>query len=96
VSFYWAEGDDAGGLVPVALTHSFNLHSRCMKGTDASEPRCVALSGVVGEQVACTIYENRPSPCRDFIYHGEGGEPNERCNQARAKHGLPPIILALT
>jgi Fe-S-cluster containining protein len=30
------------------------------------EQRCVALSGKVGEQVGCTIYALRPTPCRDL------------------------------
>ena len=28
------------------------------------EQRCAALEGRLGEQVACTIYEVRPRPCR--------------------------------
>lgn len=92
VSFYWAEGDDApGGHVPSHLTNQLNIMQRCMKGTDSSEPHCIALMGTVGEGVRCTIYESRPSPCRDFAMSGEGGVRNEACDRARARFGLPPL-----
>lgn len=56
-----------------------------MVGTDKAEPRCAALFGVVGEGVACSIYAERPSPCREFdIEHAA-------CNRARQRHGLPPL-----
>lgn len=56
-----------------------------MQGTDCAEPRCVALAGVVGGAVGCTIYMERPSPCREFdIEHAA-------CNRARQRHGLPPL-----
>jgi uncharacterized protein len=95
VSFYWGEGDDApGGFVPVQFTNQMNLMSRCMKGTDSSTPRCECLSGEVGTGVACTIYENRPTPCREFKFHGEGGEENLRCNKIRAKHGMIALTVS--
>ncbi len=34
VSFYWAEADDAGGLVPSALTEPLTPFLRCMSGTN--------------------------------------------------------------
>jgi uncharacterized protein len=54
-----------------------------MVGTDAAAPRCVALAGDIGREVACTIYDARPSPCREF----EAG--HEACARARRRHGLP-------
>lgn len=66
VSFYWAEADDAGGLVPSALTEPLTPFLRCMSGTNQRQSRCAALSGDIGDAVHCTIYENRPSPCREF------------------------------
>ncbi|STS90034.1 putative ferredoxin [Klebsiella variicola] len=63
VSFYWAEADDAGGLVPSALTEPLTPFLRCMSGTNQRQSRCAALSGDIGDAVHCTIYENRPSPC---------------------------------
>ena len=53
-----------------------------LRGTDHSPPRCAALTGQVGEKVACGIYEWRPSPCREFE---EGGEA---CIRARLRLGV--------
>ncbi|WP_194756775.1 YkgJ family cysteine cluster protein [Aliidiomarina indica] len=91
VSFYWAEGDDApAGFVPHELTEQVNSFYRCMQGTNSPTPRCVALEGTIGESVGCRIYHNRPTPCREFdasIDHS-----NLRCDQARARFGMLPII----
>lgn len=91
VSFYWGELQEAGGVVPDVLTEQINSHRACMKGTNQKEPRCVALLGSVGEQVRCTIYENRPSPCREFSCNGEVEAYNEGCDKARARFGLPVL-----
>lgn len=91
VSFYWAEASDAGGPVPVHLTEPVSPFLRCMAGTNQKQSRCGALSGSPGENVSCTIYENRPSACREFAMSGEDGEVNEACNRARARYGLPPL-----
>lgn len=86
VAFYWAEGDDApGGTVPIALTNQLSPSTRCMKGTDTYAPRCIALAGTVGECTACTIYEKRPSPCREVAVG------DEFCRKARLRFGLPPV-----
>ncbi len=90
VSFYWTESDDVpGGIVPSALTERVNLHMRCMSGTQGHPPRCVALSGEVGVKVACTIYENRPSPCREFDIYEPDGTLNPRCLKLREALKLP-------
>lgn len=92
VSFYWAETTAAdNGFVPVEMTEQMNLYRSCMKGTSSHTPRCAALSGNLGERVSCTIYENRPSPCREYNVFLEDGSLNPRCNQARAKHGFEPL-----
>ncbi len=89
VSFYWGEADDApGGHVPATLTEQVHVHLRCMKGTNDNPLRCVCLSGEVGKQVACTIYDLRPSPCREFNVYEDDGTPNERCVRLRAQLGL--------
>jgi len=92
VSFY--HGEVVGmpfGIVPAHLTEKLNESRACMKGTSQKNPRCIALEGKLGEQVACTIYENRPTPCREFAVWEEGGEVNERCQQLRLAHGLPLV-----
>lgn len=84
VSFYWSEADDApGGTVPSALTEAISPHLRCMQGTNAKQPRCVSLSGGIGAAVACGIYEQRSSACRELM------PGDEKCLKARRHHGLP-------
>ena len=83
VSFYWAEAPERG-LADVHF-EKVNAQLACMIGTNRSGPRCTALSGEVGRQVACQVYAARPSPCRE-VRPGE-----DRCNLARAAHDLPPI-----
>lgn len=68
VSFYWAEADDAGGLVPSALTEPLTPFLRCMSGTNQRQSRCAALSGDIGDAVHCTIMKTglrrvANSPC---------------------------------
>lgn len=90
VSFYWGESDEhPGGTVPAALTTPVAPMRLAMRGTDRTTPRCTALDGEIGRSVSCRIYARRPSPCREFNWHGEQGERNERCNRARQRHGLP-------
>lgn len=94
VSFYWTEGDDApGGWVPVQFTRRLNAHLRTLQGTDLPPHRCVALAGEVGRQVSCTIYAQRPSPCREFDWRKEDGTLDERCTAARQAVGLPALLV---
>ena len=93
-SFYWAEADDtAPGGVPVAMTRKLSPQLRVMRGTEGSAPRCVALMGDIGASVRCTIHPRRSSVCRDFppSYEDGTGGHNPRCDNARAKWGLPPL-----
>jgi Fe-S-cluster containining protein len=91
VSFYWAEGNDGGGAVPVELTEPLTPFLCCMAGTNQKKPRCTALTGEVGRSVSCSIYADRPSPCREFPMSGEHGQANNACDHARAAFGLPPL-----
>jgi uncharacterized protein len=92
-SFYWAEADDASeGGVPVELTEKLNDFRRIMRGTSGEKPRCIALQGIIGARVHCTIYERRSSVCRDFPASWTENEPNERCDRARAAWGLAPLL----
>lgn len=62
-----------------------------MRGTDGKFPRCIALEGSIGQSVRCSIYERRASPCRNFQASWVDGQHNERCDKARAAHGLLPL-----
>ena len=83
VSFYWAEAE--ANAIPPELTEQVNGTFSCMAGTNSKTPRCAALQGVVGEDLSCRIYPQRPSPCRE-VQPGDG-----QCSRARAMHGLVPL-----
>lgn len=92
VSFHRSQLDsEPGGYVPERLADEETASTCRMRGTDRSSPRCVALSGKIGEQVSCGIYSHRPDPCREFAPHGLYGIQNDACNRARARHGLPRL-----
>ncbi|MBA3012715.1 MAG: YkgJ family cysteine cluster protein [Proteobacteria bacterium] len=89
VSVPTAETNDAaGGLVPADMIFFSNSSQRCMKGTETTSPRCIALEGNVGVRVKCTIYENRPSTCRNFSLSWEHNIGNRLCDKARGVFGL--------
>jgi len=91
-SLYWTESDLASpDGVPHCLTDHLQNHFLVMKGTDIPVPRCIALSGSIGGPVRCTIYEHRPTACRNFAPSWEDNALNERCDKARCKWGLPPL-----
>lgn len=90
VSFYWAEIEGEGG-VPAELTVPVTPFRAAMDGTHRANPRCVALDGQLGASVRCTIHPRRPTPCREFAASYEDGTPHERCDEARARHGLAPL-----
>lgn len=78
-AFAWGAG------VPLPMTLPVTSAMVRMKGTDDAPPRCVALAGEVGVAVHCTIYDGRPSPCREFdIEH-------DACRHARRRCGLSPL-----
>jgi Fe-S-cluster containining protein len=83
VSFYWSEAAARG--LPDALTEKLDPWMSCMAGTSRPAPRCVALRGTIGGEVACTVYAERPSPCREL----QPGD--DQCARARLRHGLPPL-----
>jgi Fe-S-cluster containining protein len=94
VSFYWGETSAITPTgVPVELTTPVNQFYSCMNGTDSKTPRCTALTGVVGDSVSCTIYQQRSSTCREFDVRDDDGNINPQCTKARAKHGLLPVVL---
>jgi Fe-S-cluster containining protein len=83
VSFYWAEADARG--LPPELTEQVTPFYSCMAGTNARQPRCAALQAGEGAAVTCSVYEQRPAPCRE-VQTGD-----ERCLRARAHHGFAPL-----
>ena len=80
--------------VPAELTIPGNPGDAVMRGTERDfRIRCVALTGRVGKNASCSIYERRPSPCRKFEASYAYGVQEIRCDEARAGHGLPPLTL---
>lgn len=77
--------------MPVALTVPVTATLVRMRGTDEGPPRCIALTGEVGRQASCSIYEKRPGPCRDFAPFAALGIGDEGCTRARRRHGLTPL-----
>ncbi|MDM7923285.1 MAG: YkgJ family cysteine cluster protein [Pyrinomonadaceae bacterium] len=47
---------------------------------------CIALSGTIGEQVGCTIYETRPIMC----HHFDAG--SDRCHAIRRAFSIEPFL----
>lgn len=92
VSFYHGEVEGMPyGHVPAEMVEKLNESRACMQGTNQKNPRCVALSGTLGVQVACTIYAQRPTPCREFEVWEADGSVNERCQALRQAAGLPLV-----
>ena len=85
VEFSVYELQSMGGSVPDVLAHEVSGNRWRMDGTDRHPVRCVALVGRCGKQSLCSIYEQRPTPCRQFTMG------DQRCAEARQHHGLPPL-----
>lgn len=86
VSFYWAEAVSLG-LPDTVLEQASPWHA-CLRGTNQPAPRCHALQGEVGQSVSCSLYAQRPSPCRE-VRAGDA-----QCRKARQRHGLPALAAA--
>jgi Fe-S-cluster containining protein len=91
VDFHRAELLSEGGCVPDGLADDLTDTLCRLRGTDQASPRCAALTGTVGQRVACGIHEWRPSPCREFGLRAPQGLGDEACARARARHGLAPL-----
>ncbi|MEN9779934.1 MAG: YkgJ family cysteine cluster protein [Burkholderiaceae bacterium] len=85
VDFAAQELQSLGGDVPDGLAVEVTGSTCRMRGTDHATPRCAALTGQIGQQVGCGIYEWRPNPCRELEPGSHG------CEKARMRHGLPPL-----
>ena len=93
VAFLHHELDsEPDGCVPVALTEPLNDRGVCMRGTKNRPRRCVALQGTLGVDASCSIYQNRPSPCRAIAPDAGVGRGDAACGDARRLHGLPPLM----
>ena len=97
VSFYWGEAEPSESAHPVPKEYFDDRSSfyRVLKRKkdSAGNLRCIALEGEVGKKVGCGIYENRPTPCRDFNFsHEDGVTPEPRCDEARVSIGLLPLF----
>jgi Fe-S-cluster containining protein len=92
-SFYWseAEGYTPGG-VPLKMTKKLDDFRLMMIGTGGSAPRCIALLGDISRSVRCSIYERRPSICREFEPSWQNNTSNPRCDKARLAWGMRPLV----
>ena len=79
------------GIVPSAYTVQISQTRCAMRGTQRGNRRCIALEGVVGQQVTCTIYSRRPSCCHHFLASWEKDIVNPICNRARIMYGMQPF-----
>lgn len=91
VDFAREELQSEGGSVPDGLAVDVNGATCRMRGTDHAPPRCAALSGRVGVDARCGIYEWRPGPCREFGMLAPLGRGDAACARARARHGIAPL-----
>jgi Fe-S-cluster containining protein len=92
VTFLREELDsEPGGWVPTEFTEPIYGRGAHMSGTHHHPRRCVALRGTVGVDACCAIYQQRPSPCRDFAPEADAGHGEARCGDARRFHGLIPL-----
>lgn len=91
VSFHWSETLEDSFNVPAELTVKVTPHMTALKYQNPKNMRCLSLEGTIGKSVGCKIYDRRPSPCRNFKASYEDGFHNQRCDEARANMGLPPL-----
>lgn len=83
VSFHWSEASPLSPYqVPEDMIEQVSPHIACMRGTHARQPGYTAHVGSVGVSSACSIYEKRPSPCREVTFG------DEKCLRARQLCGL--------
>jgi hypothetical protein len=59
-----------------------------MKGAHHFKGKCNAITGEIGKDSLCEIYENRPDVCKAFPVWLPDGTQNPRCVKAREFHGL--------
>jgi Fe-S-cluster containining protein len=85
VSFYNGEIEGNGvGIVPLELTTKVTEHLSCMRGTEKGGAPCIALRHSQEEGWRCSIYDKRPSTCREFNILNEDGTPDPDCQRLQA------------
>lgn len=80
--------------MPAELTEKLDPHRVVMRGTQAKQPRCIALKGTIGEAAHCGIHPIKPSVCREVEPSWEFGRPSPQCDKGRIAHGLEPLTPA--
>jgi Fe-S-cluster containining protein len=85
------ELDTQGGQVPAWLTEPYTPTTACMREHPDFPDRCIALEGVVGQAVSCSIHDRRPAACRDFAPLSALGVGDDACDEARRRQGLLPL-----
>lgn len=91
VSFDRVEANPDHFNVPTQMMVSISPKRNALKFINPNRKRCLALKGSLGQNVSCSIYKNRPSPCRNFKASYENGIHQSRCDEARVKIGLSPL-----
>jgi uncharacterized protein len=89
VPIYWSEAESLA--IDPALTERLDSMRLAMRYDNSSGLRCVALAGTIGHLAHCTIYPQRPSPCRELSASFEDGTRNDQCERARIRHGLAAL-----
>lgn len=77
--------------MPDPLTEPYTPTTACLREHPEVPGRCIALEGVIGREVCCAIYADRPAACREFAPLAALGSGDEACDAARRRHGLPPL-----
>jgi Fe-S-cluster containining protein len=62
-----------------------------MKGTESGGKPCIALTHSGEHGYRCSIYQDRPSPCREFNILNEDGTENPACKRLRERIGLTRV-----
>ena len=91
VSFPVTELSENSFHVPENRTFKIDEQTRALKTLNKENMRCQSLEGHLGKMVSCRIYNNRPSPCRNFKASFEDGIANPRCDQVRQERGMKPL-----
>lgn len=88
------ESSEFGGQVPQEYVEKYDKNNMNMIGRGKFKDKvfCKSLTGEIGKEVFCTIYENRPSVCRAFEVISQDGVQNSRCAKARKEAGLEPWL----